>query len=150
MRYQFRVVVPEESSYPYASGVSKTASVSGAWGMTMLSWLRRHLTYANVCASLALFIALGGTGYAAFKLPRDSVGSRELRSDSVGASELRANAVTSSSVRDGSIAIAGSLGDGARVVSPGRRAARSRGRGGTTGASWGARSTGAKRAWRER
>ena len=43
-----------------------------------------RLTYANVCASLALFIALGGTSYAAFTLPRDSVGARELRADSVG------------------------------------------------------------------
>src|SRR4051794_36894740 len=64
----------------------------------------RHLSYANICASLALFVALGGTSYAAFKLPRDSVGSRELRSNSVGSSELR----------DGSI--------GARDLSSGARA----------------------------
>jgi hypothetical protein len=67
--------------------------------------LRRHLSYANVCASLALFVALGGTGYAAITLPRDSVGSRELRRDSVGASELRADAVRSSNVQDGAIAL---------------------------------------------
>lgn len=70
----------------------------------MLGKFRNHLTYANVCASLALFVALGGTGYAAATLPRDSVGPRELRAGSVGAAELRAGAVTSSSVRDGSIA----------------------------------------------
>jgi hypothetical protein len=66
--------------------------------------IREHLTYANVCASLALFIALGGTSYAAFSLPRDSVGERELRARSVGTSELKASAVTSRNVRDGSIA----------------------------------------------
>src|SRR4051812_36968861 len=55
----------------------------------MFITLKRHLSYANVCASLALFTALGGTSYAAFKLPRDSVGSRELRSNSVGSPELR-------------------------------------------------------------
>jgi hypothetical protein len=65
--------------------------------------IREHLTYANVCASLALFVALGGTGYAAITLPRDSVGSRELRANSVGSSELNKNAVTSASVRDGSL-----------------------------------------------
>jgi hypothetical protein len=36
--------------------------------------IRAKLTYANVTASLALFIALGGTGYAALTLPPDSVG----------------------------------------------------------------------------
>jgi hypothetical protein len=66
--------------------------------------LRQHLTYANVCASLALFVALSGSGYAAATLARDSVGSRELKRDSVGASEVRANAITSASVRDGSLA----------------------------------------------
>ena len=37
--------------------------------------IRDRLTYANVTATLALFIALGGSSYAALKLPRDSVGS---------------------------------------------------------------------------
>jgi hypothetical protein len=71
----------------------------------MMSGLRKHLTYANVCASVALFIALGGTGYAAIALPRNSVGSRELRPDSVGASELRQDAVNSANVRDGSLGL---------------------------------------------
>src|SRR4051812_26015992 len=62
-------------------------------------------TYANVVSTLALFIALGGTGYAAYSLPRDSVGARELRSGSVGHAELRKDAVSSGSVRDGSLSI---------------------------------------------
>ena len=37
--------------------------------------LRRHLTYANVVASLALFLALGGAAYAATQLPQNSVGT---------------------------------------------------------------------------
>ena len=32
--------------------------------------LRSHLTYANVIGTLALFIALGGSAYAAAKLDR--------------------------------------------------------------------------------
>ena len=35
--------------------------------------LRRGLTYSNVVATLALFIALGGVTYAAIKLPKNSV-----------------------------------------------------------------------------
>jgi hypothetical protein len=46
-----------------------------------------HLTYANVVATLALFIALGGASYAAATLPANSVGPRQLRS---GAVHLRA------------------------------------------------------------
>lgn len=48
-----------------------------------------RLTFANVVSCIALFVALGGTGYAALRLPRDSVTSRELRAGAVGSSEVR-------------------------------------------------------------
>jgi hypothetical protein len=41
--------------------------------------LRRRLTYANVTATLALFIALGGGAYAAVKLPKNSVTSVQVK-----------------------------------------------------------------------
>jgi hypothetical protein len=69
----------------------------------VFAWLRSRVTYANVMSTLAVFLVLGGTGYAAFSLPRDSVGARELRARSVGPSELRAEAVTSSKVADGTL-----------------------------------------------
>jgi hypothetical protein len=47
------------------------------------------LTYANVIATLALFIALGGSSYAALKLPKNAVGAAQLRTGSVGASEVK-------------------------------------------------------------
>ena len=50
----------------------------------MLTRLRQKLSYANVTATLALFIALGGTSYAALTLPRNSVGSKQIRSRAVG------------------------------------------------------------------
>ncbi len=62
-----------------------------------------HLTYANVVASLALFIALGGSAYAVTALPRNSVGPAQLRTNSVGASEIRSRAVRSSEIADRSI-----------------------------------------------
>jgi hypothetical protein len=37
------------------------------------------VTYANVTATLALFVALGGASYAAVELPARSVGPRHLR-----------------------------------------------------------------------
>ena len=39
----------------------------------MLDSLRRRLSYANIVASLALFVALGGTGYAAVTITSKNV-----------------------------------------------------------------------------
>jgi hypothetical protein len=55
--------------------------------------LRKRLSYANVTASLALFMTLGGVGYAASQLPNNSVGTPQ----------LKANAVTSSKVKNGTL-----------------------------------------------
>jgi hypothetical protein len=73
--------------------------------MTPLQRLRSHLSYANVTASLALFIALGGTGYAAVTLPRNSVGNAQLRNNAVGPTELRPGAVRSSDIRNRTIRV---------------------------------------------
>lgn len=48
---------------------------------------------ATIFSLIALFVALGGTGYAAFKLPKDSVGNMQLKK----------SAVTTSKVKDGSL-----------------------------------------------
>ena len=64
---------------------------------------RSKLSFANVTSALALFVALGGTSYAAITLPRNSVGSKQVRSGAIGASELRKSAVRSSDVRDRSL-----------------------------------------------
>jgi hypothetical protein len=62
-----------------------------------------RLSYANVTATLALFIALGGTSYAVATLPRNSVGPAQLRTDSVGSREIRRQAVKSSDIGNGSV-----------------------------------------------
>jgi len=59
----------------------------------MWTRVRPRLTYANVIASVALFIALGGGSYAALQVPRASVGTKQ----------LKRNAVTSPKVNDGSL-----------------------------------------------
>src|SRR3954447_7964762 len=51
--------------------------------------LRARLSYANVMATLALFIALGGSSYAAVKLPRNSVGATQIRAGAVRSSEVK-------------------------------------------------------------
>ena len=47
-----------------------------------------------VVAVIALFVALGGTGYAAFSLPSNSVGSKQLKNAAVGTRKLKNGAVT--------------------------------------------------------
>lgn len=55
----------------------------------------RHprLSYANVVSTIALFAAFGGVSYAAVTLPRNSVGSRQIRTSAVGTSEIRNGSV---------------------------------------------------------
>ena len=47
-----------------------------------MSKVVRHLKQ-NVVAYLALFVALGGTSYAAIRLPTGSVGNRQIRNHSI-------------------------------------------------------------------
>ena len=69
-------------------------------------------------AILALVLALGGGAYAATKLPRNSVGTAQLRNGAVGAAKIRNNSINSAKVRDRSLTArdfrAGSLPRGAR------------------------------------
>ena len=69
----------------------------------MMPPLRRHLSFANVTSVLALMIALGGTSYAAIKIPKNSVSSAQIKKSAVSNSDLRANAVTTEKVKDGSL-----------------------------------------------
>lgn len=60
---------------------------------------RPRLSYANVTSTLALVVALGGTGaYAA-----NTIGSADLKPGAVRASDLGKNAVSSTKVKNGSL-----------------------------------------------
>lgn len=61
--------------------------------------MRSRLTYANVVATLALLIAVGGaSAFAATSLPGNSVGSRQLKKNAVTAAKIRNGAVTGSKI----------------------------------------------------
>lgn len=68
----------------------------------MLGRIRSHL-FGNAIAYAALFIALGGTSYAAVKIPAHSVGTLQLQNASVSNLKLRNNSVTAAKIRDGSL-----------------------------------------------
>jgi hypothetical protein len=66
--------------------------------------IRPQLTYANVVATLALFVALGGaSAFAATQLGKNSVGSRQLKAKSVTTGKIAPNAVNGSIVANGSL-----------------------------------------------
>lgn len=54
---------------------------------------------AMVVAIAALVMATAGTGYAAFKLPKNSVGTAQLKAKAVTAAKLEANAVTGAKIK---------------------------------------------------
>jgi hypothetical protein len=76
---------------------------------------RLKLNYANVIATIALFVALGGAAVAA-GLPKNSVGTKQLKPGAVTTPDLRRNAVTSGKIKRGAVT-AGKLG--ANAVLPG-------------------------------
>ena len=65
--------------------------------------LRSHLSYANVTASLALFIALGGTSYAVLQIDSRDVVDNSLRSKDVRNRTLRGNDLRRNSIGGGAI-----------------------------------------------
>jgi hypothetical protein len=69
----------------------------------VLQQMQRSVSFANVTAIIALFVAIGGTSYAAITLPRNSVGQREIKSAAVGNNELKRGAVTSRAIKNGAV-----------------------------------------------
>lgn len=61
--------------------------------------VRGRLSYANVMSTLALFLALGGVSWAAATLPKNSVGTKQLRKYAVNNSDIRKRAVTGPKVK---------------------------------------------------
>jgi hypothetical protein len=49
----------------------------------------RRPSVSDVLASTALFVALGGTSYAALKLPKNSVGEKQIRANAIRSEEVK-------------------------------------------------------------
>jgi hypothetical protein len=68
-----------------------------------MSSIRDKLSYANVMATVAVFLALGGGAYAALRVPKNSVGSHQLRKNAVNASKVKDGTLTGNDFKKGSI-----------------------------------------------
>jgi hypothetical protein len=67
--------------------------------------MRPKLTFANVISCLALFIALGGLAVAA-GLPKNSVGTKQLKKNAVTAAKIKNGAVGAGKIQNGAIGAA--------------------------------------------
>ena len=81
----------------------------------MIEAVRKRVTYSNAIATMALFIALGGVAVAA-GIPRNSVGTSQLKRNAVTAAKIRKQAVTSAKLAPKSV-ISGKLAENS--VGPG-------------------------------
>jgi hypothetical protein len=97
--------------------------------------MNRLITHlrANLVGWVALFVALGGTGYAAIRIPRNSVGAAQIRNRSITPIKLNPSAI-GGSVRAWAIVRA----DGSVIASTGKPSVSvSATQPGTYGIQWG-------------
>lgn len=89
---------------------------------------------SNVLATLALFLSLSGVSYAAVQLPKNSVGTSQIRSGAVTSGKVRPGSLTSSTLSPGTLQ-KGPIGEpGAAGQAGGRGPAGPGGQTGTQGA----------------
>jgi hypothetical protein len=61
--------------------------------------IRKHITYANVMSSIAVFLILGGaTAFAAKK-----IGGNEIKASSISTGKIKKEAVTTSKIKNGAV-----------------------------------------------
>lgn len=58
---------------------------------------------ALIVSLIALVAALGGTAYAAFSLPKNSVGTKQLKNNAVTTKKVKDGAVTTSKIKNGAV-----------------------------------------------
>jgi hypothetical protein len=68
----------------------------------VLSRLTHHMRQ-NVVAYLALFVALGGTSYAAIRLPANSVGANQIRTNAVRSVDVKNSSLLAADFKRGQL-----------------------------------------------
>lgn len=68
-----------------------------------MSKLKRHLSVANVLSCIALFVALGGSAFAAVKLNAGQVKAVNIAKQAVTNAKIKTQAVTSGKIKNGTV-----------------------------------------------
>jgi hypothetical protein len=69
----------------------------------VLTRLRSKLSYANVMATIAVFMVVTGVGFAVAALPKKSVGKKQIKNGAVSGKKLHKNAVTAPKIKSGAV-----------------------------------------------
>jgi hypothetical protein len=65
--------------------------------------IRKRLTFANVVACIALFVALGSGAYAATQLPKNSVGSKQIKKNAVNSAKVKDRSLKAVDFKEGQL-----------------------------------------------
>src|SRR5215207_10905879 len=106
MAVPLRLIVPS-TLCPTVSG-HRVAQSGEKASIERQAMLRRRLSFANLMSVIAVFIALGGSSYAISKLPKNSVGKKQLKANAVTTAKIKKFAVTKAKIKDGAV-------DGAKI-----------------------------------
>jgi len=84
---------------PFNLGGGSSESLNPQSKERLLKQIRRHLSYANVMSSIAVFLMLGGaTAFAATK-----IGANEIKANSIKTGKIVKEAVTSGKLKNGAV-----------------------------------------------
>jgi len=71
--------------------------------------IRQRLTFANVVACIALFVALGSGAYAATQIPKNSVGSKQIKKNAVNSAKVKDRSLKAVDFKEGQLVKQGDL-----------------------------------------
>jgi hypothetical protein len=75
-----------------------------------MNWIKQHLSYANVVATLALFVALGGSSYAVSR-----ISGSQLKNNSVAGKKLKRNTLGGKRIKESRLGTVPSARNAGRV-----------------------------------
>ncbi len=65
--------------------------------------MRRHVTPSLVLSVIAVFIAMGGTGYAISQLPKNSVGAKQIKKNAVNSAKVKNRSLLAKDFKKGQL-----------------------------------------------
>lgn len=68
-----------------------------------MSAIRKHLSYANVMATVAVFLALGGGALAALRIPANAIGTKQIKRGAVTGIKVKEATLTGANIKPQSL-----------------------------------------------
>jgi hypothetical protein len=68
-----------------------------------LKKVSKRLTFSNVMSVIAVFVALGGSAFAAVQLGKNTVGTKQLKKNAVTKAKIKKNAITTAKIKNNAV-----------------------------------------------